>query len=139
MQNNTCRIYSKDYDVNLGEVGLLLGFGTNKIISRDTVTNSETVRINKNLEYITVSCDLVDNEHVVDRFGNPSKIICVLPMNRSQRINGTTSEFDKVFAGIPLDSGSYKSMSLTIKDNLYPSIIKLYLTCDIEIKNEQKV
>ena len=136
IQSNTCRIYSKDSSVNLGEVGLLLGFGANKVISRDAATNSGTVRINKNLEYITVHCDIVDNEHVLDRFGEPSKIICVLPIDRSQRLNGTSSEFDKVFTGIPLNSGSYKRITITIKDNLSPSIIKLYMTCDIEIKEK---
>ena len=59
IQNNTCRIYSKDSSVNLGEVGPLLGFEANKVISRDTATNSGTVSLQKETKGTKRTLDLV--------------------------------------------------------------------------------
>ena len=87
--NEACRVHSKKYTVNLGELGLLLGFERGKVIPRNTTTVSNRVNINKGLRYIIISCDLVDNEKVTNRFGEPSKTICILPIDTSQRLNGT--------------------------------------------------
>ena len=87
--NNTCRVHAESYTVNLGDIGLLLGFEQSEVIQRGSSKDSGRVRINQRMEYVTLSCDLVDNEMVVDRYGEPSQIVAVLPVDTSQRLNST--------------------------------------------------
>ena len=112
-----------DYEINLGEVGPLLGFGRNKIISRGTLVDLGHVNVNKGLEYVSVSCNIVNNQKVLDRYGQNSTIIALLPVDTSQRLNGTS----------PINAGSYSEVEFTVKDNLPTNLVKLYLLCEVTI------
>ena len=45
--NNTCRVHAGSYTVNLGDIGLLLGFGQSEVIQRGSSKDSDRVNINK--------------------------------------------------------------------------------------------
>ena len=132
--NNTCRIQSKDYEVNLKELGPLLGFQQNEVLTRGLTEDSGRVNINRRLEYITISCSIVDSEKVVDRFGEPSEIVAVLPVDTSQRLNGTFTKFEDVTFSSPVNNGCFKQINFSIRDNLPVNQIKLYLTCECVIE-----
>ena len=132
--NNTCRINTGKFEVNLKEIGPLLGFQQNETIQRGLVTDSNKVNVNRYLEYVTLSCNIVDSEKVVDWFGEPSEIVAVLPVDTSQMLNGTFTKFENVTFSSPVTNGSHKQISFTIRDNLPVSQIKLYLTCECVIR-----
>ena len=132
--NNTCRIQTKDYEVSIKELGPLLGFKQNEVPTRGLVKDSGKVNINRHLEYITISCSIVDSEKVVDRFGEPSEIVAVLPVDTSQRLNGTFTKFEDVTFSTPVNNGSFKQINFSIRDNLPVNQIKLYLTCECVIE-----
>ena len=131
--NNTCRIHTGELEVNLKEIGPLLGFQQNEVIQRGLVMNSNKVNINRHLEYVTLSCNTVDSEKVVDWFGEPGEIVAVLPVDTSQRLNGTFTKFENATFSSPVTNGSHKKITFTIRDNLLLSQVKLYLTCECVI------
>ena len=132
--DNTCQMRAKDDEVNLKEVRPLLSFQPNETIPRGLTKVSGKVNINRRLEYITLSCSIVDSEQVVDRYGEPSEVIAVLPVDTSQRLNGAFTKFEAVTFSCPVNNGSYKQINFCIKDNLPVSQIKLYLTCECLIE-----
>ena len=132
--NNTCRVHAESYTVNLGDIGLLQGFVRGEFIRRGSSKDSGRERVNQRLEYVTLSCDLVDNEKVVDRYGEPSQIVAVLSVDTSQRLNGTFTKLEDACFTAPIGSGSFKKIRFTIQDNVPSSLVKLYLSCECEIK-----
>jgi len=93
IHNNTCRISSSKFTVDLGSIGPLLGFRRGAVIQRDVTKDSNTVSINETIRYITVSSNLVDDRRVFHSLGDKSQVIAVLPVDTSQRLNGTTTDF----------------------------------------------
>ena len=131
--NNTCRFSSNDYDVNLGELGPLLGFERGKVILRASATDSGRVNINLGLEYVTVAFESVDSTKFMDRYGQPTNIVAVLPVDTTQRLNGTFALCkDQVFEA-PFNGGNLTDLHVTIRDNLPRNLIKLYLLCEVDI------
>ena len=131
--NGACRIHGGKYTVNLGDMGPLLGFQQSEVIQRGSVKDSGKVNVNRRPEYVTLSCNIVNSEKVVDRFGEPSEIVTILPVDTSQRLNGTSTEFEYVTFTTRVNNGSFKQITFTIRDNLPVSQVKLYLTCECEI------
>ena len=68
--DNTCKIFSKDSDLNLKNLAPLLGFPKEKVIQANTWTNSlSNVDVNLGLRYVTVECSSVDTGRNFDRHG----------------------------------------------------------------------
>ena len=61
--NNTCKIFSKDSDLNLKNLAPLLGFPKDKVIQANMWTDSPSnVDVNLGLRYVTVECSSVDTD-----------------------------------------------------------------------------
>ena len=132
--NGTCRIHSEDYKVNLNDLGPLLGFQSGAVIQRGLTKDSKRVNINQSLEYVTLSCNIVDSEQVVDRFGEPGEIAAILPVDTSQRLNGTFTIFENVCFSAPIINGSFKQITFDIQDNLLSTKVKVHMQCECTIE-----
>ena len=79
-ENGKCVIQS-DKDMNLKNLGLLLGFTKNKVIQKNTNVESDSVvSINRGLKYISICCDAVDRMKNFDNEGKGSCIMASLPI-----------------------------------------------------------
>ena len=75
----------------------------------------------------------MDSEQVVDWFGEPSEIIAVLPIDTSQRLNGTFTTFENTSFSAPAINGSFKEIKFDIQDNLLTSKVRAHLTFECTI------
>ena len=125
--NNTCRIHApKDADVNLGEIGPLLGFSADKSISAGSFSDSGVVNINLGLRYITIACSLVDSTRNKDRYGNNSDVIANIPVTTEESLNRTITNLGSQKFVAPLRNGSYSEITWDMGDNT-KGVIKLYM------------
>ena len=131
-QNNPCRISSSKFSVGLGNIGPLLGFPRNVVIQRGLTKDSNTVSINEAIRYITVSCDLVEDRNVFHSSGDRSRVIAVLPVDTSQRLNGTTTDYGEREFTAPVRNGNFQQITFTVEDNLRRTAIKLHLVAECE-------
>ena len=130
-----CRITTWDKDVNLGnDISSLLGFESNKTVSASSSADlTSKVNINLGLQYFTISFNSVDSSKLLDRYGNPSEVVAVLPIDTTQRLKGTFTHYkDQVFEA-PFSGGTISSIRITVKDNLPVNLLELYLLCEVEI------
>ena len=93
-QTGKCKIQS-DKKTNLKTLGPILGFSSNKEIAANTwVASDKEVNINNNLEYVSISCNLVDkNKNFVD--GKRSDILLQIPITTKQLLKGSVSQIKK--------------------------------------------
>ena len=91
--NNTCRIFCKDAQLELGQFGVLLGFPENKVVAKGMYSDSGVVNITQHLDYITLECDMVDREKNTDRYGQKSNVIATLPIDTTQNLNGSFTHY----------------------------------------------
>ena len=79
-ENGKCTIKS-DKDMNLKNLGLLLGF--------TSVKSDSMVDINCGLHYISICCDAVDRTKNFDNEGKRSCMITSLPIPMNQTLKGS--------------------------------------------------
>ena len=92
--DNTCKIFSKDSDLNLKNLAPLRGFPKDKVIQANTWTNSPSnVDVNLGLHYVTVECSSVDTNRNFDRYGKKSKVIATLPVTTEQSLNSPVTHY----------------------------------------------
>ena len=60
-------------------------------------------------------------------------IIALLPVDTSQRRNGTFTNYSDEVLTSPINAGSYSEVEFTVKDNLPTNLVKLYLLCEVTI------
>ena len=78
--NGTCTLKSTGKDIKLGKLGMMLGFGDAKYISKDTWYYFDEVSINHGLKYVKISADTVDSDSNFDKKGHRSNIITTVPV-----------------------------------------------------------
>ena len=137
LHNNECRISSLVNTVNLGNIGPLLGFLPNTTIQRGLVKDSGRVNINEGLESLVISSSLVDDRNVFDSSGEHSQTIAVLPIDTTQRLNGTMTNYEQLEFSAPIFNGNIRQFTITVGDNLVRTAVKLHLYAECEIKNGQ--
>ena len=135
--NNTCRISSLENTVDLGNIGPLLGFLPNTVIQRGLTKDSKRVNINQGLESLVISSSLVDDQNVLDSSGEHSRVIAVLPINTTQCLNGTMTNYGELEFSAPIFNRNVRQFTVTVGDNLLRTAVKLHLFAKCEIKNGQ--
>ena len=135
--NNECRISSLENTVNLGNIGPLLGFSPNRVIRRGLTKDSKRVSINQGLESLVISSSLVDDQNVYDSSGGHSQVVAVLPIDTTQRLDGTMTNYGQLEFSAPISNGNVRQFTITVGDNLVKTAFKLHLFAECEIKNGQ--
>ena len=86
--DNTCKIRPKNSNLNLKNLGPMLGFSKNASLRSNTWTKSPSnIDVNLGLRYVTVECNHTDTNKNFDRHGNRSKVIATLPVTTEQSLN----------------------------------------------------
>ena len=76
--DETCSITS-DNTINFKNLGPILGFNKNQVISANMKTiNKKEVNINNGLEFIEISCSLVNMSENINSNGKKSSVIMSL-------------------------------------------------------------
>ena len=131
--NGKCTIKS-DKQMNLKTLGPILGFTENKIISANTLTESNNiVNINNGLEYVNISCNLIDkSKNFVN--GKRSDILVQIPITTQQTLKGSVTRIypPEETKGINLSNGIYNEITFKIQGNNSKSVGNVLL--DIVIK-----
>ena len=116
--NGKCTIKS-DKQINLKTLGPILGFPENKVISANTLTESDNhVNINNGLEYVNIKCDLIDRSHNFVN-GKRSDILIQIPITTQQLLKGSVSRFypQDTKNGIKLCNGIYNQIIFKVQGN----------------------
>ena len=125
-ENGKCVIES-DKDINLKNLGFLLGFTKNKVIQKNTKVESESMaEINCRLHYISICCDAVDKSK---NFDNEGKRICMnatLPLTTDQTLKGLVTHFSNVDSRASINKGQYNSLNFAVFANNVMQIGSIY-------------
>ena len=120
--NGKCKIQS-DEDLNLQTIAPILGFPVNKVISPNTwVESDNVVNINNNLDYVNISCNMIDkSQNFVN--GKRSDILIQIPITTHQNLKGSVSRiYPPEGKGIKLSNGIYNEIKFKVEGNNSASI-----------------
>ena len=122
-----CKIKS-DKTLNLQTLGPIIGFPENKVIQANTATESNNeVNINNNLEYISISCNIIDkSKNFVN--GKRSDVLIQVPITTEQTLKGSASKFcmtesEGSAGGVKLLNGIYNELVFKVEGNNHTSAI----------------
>ena len=117
-ETGKCKIRS-DKKVNLKSLSPILGFSSNKEIAANTwVTSENVVNINNNLEYVEISCNLIDkNKNFTD--GKTSGILIQIQIPSDKSLKGDVSHLSNSDSkeGISLSNGIYNELEFKVEGN----------------------
>ena len=135
-ENGKCVIES-DKDINLKNLGFLLGFTKNKVIQKNTKVESESMaEINCRLHYISICCDAVDKSKNFDNEGKRSCMITSLPLTTDQTLKRSVTHFSNVDSKASINKGQYNSLEFSVHTNTNVELIGSIL---LEIYTTQKI
>ena len=130
-------VIESDKDMNLKNLGLLLGFTKNKVIQKYTSVESDSmVDINRGLHYISIWCDAVDKSKKFDNEGKRSCMIATLPLTTDQTLKGSVTHFSNVDSRARINKGQYNSLNFTVFTKIDVNIIRSIL---LELYITQKI
>ena len=121
LHNSTCRISSLEYTVDLGNIGL--------------TKDSGRININQGLESLVISSSLVDDQSVFNSSGEHSQVIAILPIDTTQRLNATMTNYGELEFSAPIFNRNVRQFTITVGDNLHRTAVKLHLFAECQIKN----
>ena len=117
--DNTCKVFSKNSDLNLKGLAPLLGFPKDELIQANTWTNSPSnVDVNLGLRYVTVECSSVDTDRNFDRHGKRSKVIATLPVTFEQSLNSSVTFYDNVTSEVAVLNGDHNLFEFDVNTNV---------------------
>ena len=117
-----CTIQS-DETLNLQTFGPIIGFSENKVIQPNTLTESENVLNSNNLEYVNISCNMIDkSKNFVN--GKRSNVLIQIPIESEQTLKGSVSKIypPEETGGIKLSNGIYNELIFKVEGNHSSSI-----------------
>ena len=131
--DNTCKIFSKDSDLNLKDLAPLLGFPKDKVIQANTCTNSPSnVDVNLGLRYVTVECSSVDTDRNIDRYRKRSKVIVIHLVTTEQSLNSPVTHYRDLTSEVAVVNGDHNVFEFKVGTNLEKEVdlkvmLELYL------------
>ena len=112
-----------DKKMNLKTLSPILGFSSNKEISANTLTESDSVvNINNGLEYVNIHCNLINaSRNFLD--GKRSNVFLQIPIPSNQTLKGSVSFFlSEEIEGIMLSNGIFNTLEFKVEGNNFSSI-----------------
>ena len=112
-----CKLRS-DKKTNLKTLGPILGFSSNKVIPANTwVTSENVVNINNNLEFVNISCNLIDKSRNFNN-GKRSDVLLQIPIPSNQTLKGSVSQYSlEEKNGVSLNNGVYNEIEFKVEGN----------------------
>ena len=125
--NNTCRIHCETDQVNLENVGTLIGFERNKVVPVGAYVDSGNVDVNLGLRYFTIGCNLVNEFLNKNKRQGPSNVTATIPIVADETLNGSVTNFGDQRWCAPLGNGERNNIEFYVKDNTLNQVLKLSL------------
>ena len=116
--NNTCRIHSDDYEIHLGNFGLLIGFEKDTVIPRTITKDSGEVNVNSGLRFVTIGCDIVNSSKNFCVDGCRSKTIATFPITTEQPLFNYVSYYKDVNFEAPTVNGIHNCLKFSVDTNI---------------------
>ena len=116
--NNTCSIRSDKYEVHLGNIGLLLGFVKDIVITRGTKVDSGEVDVNWGLRLVTIGCDIVNPTKNFNPGGKRSVTIFTFPITTEEPIFNYISFYKNVNFEAPVINGIHNRLIFFVDTNI---------------------
>ena len=117
--DNTCKIFPKNTNVRLNNLGPMLGFSENATVRSNTWTTSPSnVDVNLGLRYVTVECGSVDTDKNFNRYGKISKVITTLPVTTEQSLNSSVTHYRDFTSEVAVVNGDHNVFEFTVGTNL---------------------
>ena len=112
-----CKIKSNK-KMNLGTLGPILGFSSNKEISANTwVESDQEVNINNNLEFVNIYCNLINTSRNYMN-GKRSNLLLQIPIPSDRTLKGSVSKMvTEEKEGIMLYNGVYNEIEFLVEGN----------------------
>ena len=125
--NGKCSITS-DNVINFKNLGPLLGFNKDQVISTNTKTTSKKeVNINNGLEYIEISCSLVNMSENINSDGKKSDLILTLPITSTQTLKGSVQHYFDIESRVPIDKRVINKIDFKVTKNVGKVLLDLYI------------
>ena len=124
--DGTCSITS-DNTMNLKNLGPILGFNKDQVINANTKTTSGKVDINNGLEYIEMSCSLVNMSENINSNGKKSDVILTLPITSTQTLNGSVQHYVDIESKVHIDKGVINKINFNVSENVGKVLLDLYI------------
>jgi hypothetical protein len=87
------------------------------VINPDTTyTSKERVNINLGLEYINISCNLVNDSFNVHTEGTRSDVVTSLAVTTTQSLLGSVTEYFDIESKVPVNKGSFNQLKFYVTD-----------------------
>ena len=132
--DNTCKIFSKNDDLNLKNLGSMLGFPKNKIIQANAWTVSPSnVDVNLGLRYVTVEGNTADTDKNFDRHGKKSKVIVTLPVTAEQSLNSSVTHYRDFTSEVAVVNGDHNVFEFFVGTNL-KTVVNLKIMLELYLE-----
>ena len=87
------------------------------VIDPDTTyTSKKRVNINLGLEYINISCNLVNESFNVHTEGTRSDVVTSLAVTTTQSLLGSVTEYFDIESKVPVNKGSFNQLKFYVTD-----------------------
>ena len=117
--DNTCKIFPKNNNLNLKNLGPMLGFPKSTTVNANTWTKSPSnVDVNLRLRYVTVECNHTDTDKNFDRYGKRSKVIATLPVITEQSLNSSVTHYRDFVSEVSVVNGDRNLFEFFVGTNL---------------------
>ena len=125
--NGTCSITS-DNTINMKNLGSLLGFNYNQNINTNTkTTRGKQVDINNGLEYIEISCSLVNMSENINSNVKKSDVVLTLQITSTQTLKGSVQHYFDIESRVPIDKGVINKIDFKVTKNVGKVLLDLYI------------
>ena len=115
--DNTCKIFSKDSDMNLKDLAPLLGFPKDKVIQASTWTNSPS-NVDVNLGLRCRPCSPVDTDRNFDHYEKRSKVIATLPVTTEQSLISSVTHYRDLTSEVAVVNADHNLFEFKVGTNL---------------------
>ena len=116
--NGKCRIIISNTPTDLtlsSKLAALLGFTTRVFTDNDNVTSEGKVSINQ-LQYLKVSCNIVDTSCNTNEEGRKDSTIISLPVMTTQPLFGSVSDYVDIESKVRIDKGVINQLMFRVTD-----------------------
>lgn len=98
----------------------LSGDDSDVVIPQDTTyVSKKRVNINLDLEWVNISCNLVNGSFNLNTKGMKSNIITSLPITTTQSLFGSVSEYVDIESKVLVSKGSFNQLKFSVTDQGY--------------------
>ena len=132
--DNMCKIFPKNDNLNLKNLGLMLGFPKSTTVNANAWTTSPSnVDVNLGLRYVTVECNQTDTDKNFNYQGKHSKVIATLPITTEQSLNSSATHYKDFASEVAVNNGDHNVFEFFVGTNL-TAVVNLKIMLELYLE-----